>query len=48
MNRCEQLEFDIDEMIDTIAVQQYECIAMHIRLEELGLKIEQLVADNEI
>lgn len=43
MNRCEQLELDIDEMKDTIAVQQYECIAMQMRLDELELKIEQLV-----
>ena len=32
----------IDELIDTIALQQYETIAMQMRLEELELKIDVL------
>ena len=43
MNRCEQLECYIEEMKDTIAVQQYECIAMQMRLDELELKIDALI-----
>ena len=43
MNRCEQLEFDIDEMKDTIAIQQFELVAIQHSMDSLELKIEQLV-----
>ena len=45
MNRCEQLELDIEEMKETVEVQMYETIAMQLELDELELKIKQLVND---
>ena len=48
MNRCEQVEFDIDEMKDDIAIQQFELVAMKHSMDELELKIEQLVDNDDI
>ena len=48
MNRHEQLEFDIKEMKDDIAIQQFELIAMKHSLDSLELKIEELRSNNEI
>lgn len=48
MNRCEQLEFDIEEMKDDIAIQQFELVAMKHSLDSLEMKIKQLRDNNEI
>ena len=48
MNRYEQLEFDIEEMKDDIAIQQFELVAMKHSLDSLEMKIEQLRSNNEI
>ena len=48
MNRCEQLEFDIEETKDDIAIQQFELVAIRHSIDSLELKIEQLRGNNEI
>ena len=48
ISRHEQLEFDIEEMKDDIAIQQFELVAMKHSLDSLELKIEELRSNNEI
>lgn len=45
MSRCSELESDIVDLKEIIELQVYECIAMQLSLNELELKIEQLVDD---
>lgn len=46
MNRCEQLEFDIEEMKDQVSIQLCELVTMQYELKSLELKIEHLVNNN--
>ena len=46
MSRCSELESDIVELKEIIELQVYECIVMQLSLNELELKIEQLVNDD--